>query len=39
MSIFSFGLMYKISKILDVAASTKHLAHGQTAYMIVFLLC
>lgn len=39
MSIFSFWLTDKISNILDVAASTKHLAHGHTAYMVVFLLC
>lgn len=39
MSIFSFWLTGKISNILDAAASTKHLAHGHTAYIIIFLLC
>lgn len=39
MSIFSFWLTDKISNILDVAASTEHLAHGHTAYILVFLFC
>lgn len=38
MPIFSFWLTGKISNTLELAASTKHLVHGHTAYIINFIL-